>query len=184
MQPRSTFVTVLAWILIIFAGFATLISLLQVVMVSIMFASEELQIATNDSDVSAEVFMQFFSWLVYAFAAISLITFVSAIGLLKRKNWARLFFVVVMVIGIVWQIAGLALQLYLLSDLTGVPEGDGFEGVEQFSTIVLWFSVALGIAMSVLFGWIIRKLTTEPVRNEFVQLSSDDMSGPQAAIQS
>ncbi|HBN14896.1 MAG TPA: hypothetical protein DD407_07615 [Pseudohongiella sp.] len=117
MQPRSTYVTVLAWIFIIFAGFATLVSLLQFVMVSIMFGSEELQIA------------------------------------------------------------GLAQQVYLLPDLTVTPEGDGFEGGEQFGTIVLWFSVALGIAISVLFGWIIRKLTTEPIRNEFVQLSSDDMSG-------
>ncbi|MDH7943409.1 hypothetical protein QGM61_06220 [Pseudohongiella sp. SYSU M77423] len=100
--------TVLAWIFIIFAGFATLVSLSQVVMVSIIFSSEELQIAS------------------------------------------------------------LLLQANSLSDLIVAPEGGGFEGVEQFGTILLWFSVALGIA----------------IRNEFVQFTSEDMSGPQAAIQS
>jgi len=40
---RSTFVTVLAWIFIVFAGFSSLVSLIQNIMVDLMFQTGEIE---------------------------------------------------------------------------------------------------------------------------------------------
>src|SRR6478672_6650334 len=97
--PQSSFVTVLAWIFIVLAGFATLISILQNVMISLMFPIEEMQAAMvqakhkQDMPVFAEFMFSHFQLFFLSFLVVSSVTLVSAIALLKRKNWARVLFI-------------------------------------------------------------------------------------------
>lgn len=82
------------------------------------------------------------------------ITFTASIGLLRRKNWARLVFIGLMALGILWNVVG--------------PEDPDF--VQNFSRMFMIMRIAtavLIIGLTVLFGWIIRKLSSPAVRAEF-----------------
>lgn len=170
---RSTFVNVLAWIFIVLGGFTTFISILQNVMIRLLFHKEEmtqaLQKAENAKQMPAfAVFMfnhidQFF----LIFLVVSATCLVSAIGLLKRKNWARIIFIVLMALGIVWNLGGLAIQFTVFSSMPemagkGVPPEFGYMMI-----IMKIASVIMVLAFSVLYGWIIKKLTSAPIKAEF-----------------
>src|SRR5215813_11094043 len=96
---RSTFVTVLAWIFIVLSSFATLVSILQNIMIALVFPAAEMQAAATQAKshpgvpwIASWMFEHFQVFFLFFFvmAAISL---AASIGLLKRKNWARLLFV-------------------------------------------------------------------------------------------
>jgi len=106
---RSTFVSVLAWIFIVIAGFALLISILQNIMITAMFPMEEMQKSLNAPEAQempavARFMFSHFTLFFRAFLVVTLVTFISAIGLLKRKNWARIIFIALMALGIAWNI--------------------------------------------------------------------------------
>ncbi len=110
MESRSTFVTVLAWIFIVGAGFASLISVIQVIMVSSMFIGDEFRSIPDDAPVMENFMSGYFHLVVYGFFLLSLFIFVSSIALLKRKNWARLSFIVILSFGVLWQVGGLIMH--------------------------------------------------------------------------
>jgi hypothetical protein len=174
-QGRSTFVTVLAWILIVFAGFATFISLFQAAMIT--FAFPEAKFWTDAGPVrglenvppivrfmAANVALFFVAgWILF------LATFISALALLRRKNWARLYFVVLMSLGIVWNIAGLWLQFSVLSSFSP-PVGAPPEFGRNFEVIRIVMGIAntvFALAVAVLFAWIIKRLLSPSIRAEF-----------------
>ncbi len=173
---RSTFVNVLAWIFIVLGGFATFISILQNVMIRVLFHKENvtqaLQQAENAKQVPAfAVFMfnhmdQFFLFVLI----VSATSFVSAIGLLKRKNWARIVFIVLMALGIVWNLAGLVIQFTVFGSM---PEMAGMGMPPEFGIMMIIMKIAsviVVLAFSALFGWIIRKLASAPIKAEFCRL--------------
>jgi hypothetical protein len=92
------------------------------------------------------------------------VTLTSAIGLLKRRNWARLIFITIMSLGIVVNILGLLTQFFMFAFMP--QTGDG-----QFDTMITMmkgFSVLMSIGISALFGGIIWKLFSEPIKAEFI----------------
>jgi len=97
-NDRSSFITILAWILIVMSGFAAFISILQNIMIHTLFPADQMQAAIASTKNSpnipwfVEFMFNYFRWFVGAFLLLSLSTLVSAIGLLKRKNWARIVF--------------------------------------------------------------------------------------------
>jgi heme/copper-type cytochrome/quinol oxidase subunit 2 len=98
----------------------------------------------------------------------SLAILISAIALLKRKNWARIFFIVVMSLGIIWNISGLAIQFTIFNSL---PEVSGESIPASFQNMMLIMktaSVIMAIGLSILFGYIIKKLCSRQIRTEFV----------------
>ncbi|PVY76433.1 hypothetical protein C8D92_105186 [Tamilnaduibacter salinus] len=167
MESRSTFVTVIAWIFIVGAGFASFVSILQAIMVSTLFSGDEFQSVPDDAPAIARFMFEYFHLMVYGFCALSIFTFVAAIALLKRKNWARLIFIGLLSFGVLWQIGGLIMQLFLFPEFPAPPEGEGFEEFERMGDIMLWFSFALAAALSGLLIWIIKKLVTQPIVSEF-----------------
>lgn len=177
MESRSTFVTVVAWVFIVGAGFTSLISIMQVVMVSTMFSGEEFKQMPEDAPTFARIMASYFHLFVYGFFCLSIYTFISAIALLKRKNWARISFIVIMAIGVLWQIAGLVMQFTMFSNM---PIEHADEQFKQMQKMMQWFTVIISIGMSGLFIWIIKRLTTEPILSEFTlnqQLNRDAASG-------
>jgi cell division protein FtsX len=67
---RSTFVTVVGWIFIILAGFATLISILQNVMIALVFSAPQMDVhpqADPGFDVMFKVMIGFNVLMVLAF---------------------------------------------------------------------------------------------------------------------
>ena len=174
--PRSGFVTALAWTFIVLAGFATLLAILQNIMIALVFPVEEISSAMQqaEKDHPAPWLARFMFGnirLFFAlFLAIPALTLVAAIGLLKRRNWARLLFVGIMGFGILWNLAGLAVPFLVFSSLTPTPDGAPGEfrdHVEILVKVMIGFGIVIAIAFSVLFGWIIKRLVAAEVRREF-----------------
>lgn len=167
MESRSTFVTVLAWIFIVGAGFTSLISVIQVIMVSSMFSGDEFGNLPDNAPGMAKFMSRYFYLIVYGFFSLSLFTFVSSIALLKRKNWARLAFIVILSFGVLWQLGGLLIQFFMFSDFPSPPSGKEFEDFERMSNIIRLFSFVISILISAIFIWVIKKLVTQPIVGEF-----------------
>ncbi len=172
MSSRSTFVTVLAWIFIVGAGFISLVSGLQAVMVTTMFSGEEFSALPDDAPAMATFMSQFLVWFVYGFFALAVFTLVSSIALLKRRNWARIAFIFILSVGVLWQLGGLIMQFVMFSDLQSFPEEEGFEEFDRMTSLILWFSAAIALVISGLFVWLIRRLSTQPIIGEFVSSDS------------
>jgi hypothetical protein len=101
------------------------------------------------------------------FLIVSASSFISAIALLKRKAWARIVFVVLMSVGIIWNVIGLALQFTMFDQMPGMT-GEGVPPeFAKMMVIMKVASVIMVLALSSLFGWIIKKLTSAPIKAEF-----------------
>jgi len=170
---KSNFVTVVAWIFIVLSGFGTLIGILQSVMIATVFNTPEVaQAMQSPPPPGAPPFAMFMMKHMLTFfvcmLALNVLTLIASVGLLLRRNWARLLFIGLMVFGIVWNFAGLVLQFSMFSSMrdqfAAVPDapdmGAFFVGIAVVSVIFV-------IAFSALFGWIIKRLVSPPVVAEF-----------------
>ena len=174
VEGRSTFVTVLASVFIALSGFGTIISILQNVMIQTIFNRPEfnktLRSLPPDAPPFAAFMMGHFQLFFLGFLLVSLFMLISSIGLLKRWNWARLSFVGLMLLAIIWQLVGLGMQFFFFSSL---PEQ--FSAAATQSGPNMWpFVVAIGVmsallgaGLCVLFGWIIKRLMSAPIAAEF-----------------
>ena len=173
-EPRSAFVTVLAWIFIVISSFTTLVSILQNIMINLLFPEqmqEVMQVPEGGPElpVFVEGMMNNFQLMIGIFLVISVATLVSSIGLLKRKNWARLVFIGLMGLSILWNLGGLLFQYSMVSSMP-MPSDAPTEFMTHFetmTTIILVFSSAIIIGFSVLFAWIIKRLVSQEIRKEF-----------------
>ena len=179
-QPNSTFVTVLEWIFIVLAGFATFISILQNIMITLIFPVEEMNQSLSSSKVQENMpaFANFmFSNIrlfFFGFLVVSCTTFISSVGLLKRKNWGRILFITIMSLGIVWNIFALVLQQFMMPSMSEMPGPPGSNfGVMMTIMRVFTFLMALGI--SILFGWIIKRLVSPKIGQEFTAETLQDI---------
>ncbi len=174
MSEKSTFVNVLAWIFIVMGGFATFISILQNIMIHTIFPKDEISQSmqqaenTNQMPGFVEFMFNHFDLFFLFFFFLSAISLISAIALLKRKNWARIVFVLLMSAGIAWNILGLGLQFTMFSS---IPEIAGANApppeFQNMMVIMKVASVIMVVAISALFGFVIMKLCSEKIKQEF-----------------
>lgn len=173
---RSTFVTVVAWIFIVLSGFTTLVSLLQNIMLHTVFAQQGFDpaaIAANAPEgqpVLVTFLVAHVAWFFALVLFVSITLLCSSVGLLMRKNWARLMFIGVMVLGIAWDIFGFALQFQMLGTLTEMHHGAPAEFRNEMRTVAIVmgvFGAVLGLAFITLFGWLIKRFMSASVRQEF-----------------
>lgn len=179
VAPRSTFVSVVAWIFIVLSGFSTLIALLQNAMVFFVFQNapgfdEAMRHAGQAKGVPRffPYFIRYFQWVFLAFLALSLAMLASSIGLLRRQEWARRLFIGLMAFGIFWNFAGLGLVAVFMTQMPSLPPVPPSQ--QQFATGFYWmlglvvgFNVLIAIAFAALFYWIIRRLRSPEIRREF-----------------
>ena len=172
-QQKSTFVTVLAWIFIVFAGFSSFIGILQNIMLYMVFPREAMSQHASNSQFPEEIpaifkFMMLnVEWFFLLVLVLSIVTFISAIALLKRKNWARIVFIILMFLGIAWNVGGLVFQFLFMknmTDIAGTPPPPEFQTME---TVMIVASTIMVIAFVALFGWVIKKLLSDPIKAEF-----------------
>ena len=149
--PRSTFVTVVAWVSIVMFGLATVCSVL-------FGYSYVLQLS--------------FVWV--SFYAM---TFVFSIGLLRRRHWARGYLITAMYMTIAMQLLSLPFVLLSLdlenssamfnmgwSFFTDNAEKDRLNFRTQLQQI---FAVTFVIGTTLLQVWVIKKLKSPKVKKEF-----------------
>jgi uncharacterized membrane protein len=176
--PRSTFVTVVAWIFIVLSGFAACISLLQNVILGLMprdaFKSLQQDTMFAHTVPSGPRFMlAHVQLVVFVMLVVCLITLASSIGLLRRRNWARLLFIGLLGLGILYNVASVFMQDSMMSSFnTSFPTDSAFgQTRQQFTQMMQAFKAAsliFTVGLTALFAWIIAKLLSRSVRDEFV----------------
>lgn len=174
-NSKSAFVNTLAWISIACSGFAVVISLLQNLMIFLLVPREEMREALNQASASEHMpnmikFMfAHFELLFMMFFIGSILMLVVSVGLLNRKNWARLAFIALMGLSILSNFVGLALQQVFMSQMS-IPADAPADFQEVFHTIQtlsLVFGTIFSLGFSALFGWTIWRLRTPEIVEEF-----------------
>lgn len=176
---RSGFITGLAWTFIVLAGFSTLIAILQHIMFTVMFPADEfraaIQEAESDLEMPGLIYFMFenFRLILVAFLFVSVATLISAIGLLMRKNWARLVFIGIMALGVLGNLVGLAMPFMmssLMPEMADHPHSDFQDSFELMWNIMIGFSVVIGLVFAGLFAWVIKRLMAEDIKREFLAI--------------
>jgi hypothetical protein len=174
-NTRSSFVTAVAWVFIVLAGFATLIAILQNIMIAVMFPAEAMRETENVKDAPAIArFMFSYPLVIFgAFLAVAATTLISAIGLLRRKNWARLIFIGMLSLGTLWNLGGLAVMFFTFSSMPQIPDHAPPNVRSDFDfmwNLMMGFSVVVALVFAGLFGWIIKRLVSLEIKREFLAL--------------
>ena len=148
--------------MILISGLAIFFSLMQNIMMYMLpFPNEEL---SEQSDLMDYVF--YYSEIIFAiFMLIAIWTFISSIGLLKRKNWARISMICIFVWAILWTITSSSFQWFYFFD---IQFSDFSEvSLDIASIIATAVFLVLIITLTVLFIWLIKKLISQNIKNEF-----------------
>lgn len=176
---RSSFITSLAWIFIVLAGFGTAVTLLQNIMIMLVFPFDEMQASIRETGRGQS--MPWFARLMFdnvrlmvgSIFCICVLTLVSAIGLLKRKNWARLVFIGIIGLGILYNIASALMPLLIFPSIPEAPQGappDIQGNFELMTEIMTGFIIAISTAFVALFGWIMKRFFSKEIKREFMAL--------------
>ena len=156
---------VLGWVLIGVTGLGVLSMLLQTFFFTVMAMPEvHSQPASGGASPGSPAFRTFLGLLL----AFSILVLASAVAFLKRKNWARRTFVMLFTLAILFN----AVALVLLVVVTGrsVPPALGPADGGRFDAMARQMLIPAGIVAvgcSLVSGWLIRRLTSAPVRAEF-----------------
>jgi hypothetical protein len=170
---RSLFVTVTAWVFIVLAALASVSALLQKAEIASFMPGLTVVGNVQPLPLLTGLLMGYLPWVVGAGLAVSLATLACAVGLLLRLEWARRSFIALLVLAIVANVAGLWLQQEMLQSLVsntlqGSPlpplAANVFGG---FVTAARVMAVLVTVGACLLLVWIIRRLMSPSVRQEF-----------------
>jgi hypothetical protein len=170
---RSLFVSITAWVFIVFGAAACAATLIQGAATASLLPGFALAFDAKPLQGLAGLLAKHFTWVAAVALALSITTLVAAIGLLLRLEWARLAFIAVVVLAIVANVAGVWLQQELLQGLIDrtlshaqLPrEAAGVFG--GFAAAARIAAVTLSVLTCTLLAWIISRLTAVSVRQEF-----------------
>jgi len=166
---RSIFVTATAWVFMLLGALASVSALLQnAMLVSGGFDAGGQQVSGLFGMLIAHL-----PWVVNAGLVMSLATLASAIGLLLRLDWARRTFIALLLLAIVANLLGLWLQQEVMQSVVDTtlsttalpPRAMGVFG--GFVTAARVMAVLVTLGACGLLGWIIRRLMSASVRQEF-----------------
>ena len=114
---KSLFVTVTAWVFIVLAALASVSALLQNAAMASFLPGLTVVGNVQPLPLLTGLLMGYLPWVVGAGFVVSLATLACAIGLLLRLEWARRFFIALLVLTIAANVAGLWLQQEVLQSL-------------------------------------------------------------------
>lgn len=170
---RSLFVTATAWVFILLAGFASVSALLQNALVASLMPGLQQAGQQPAMPLLTGLLIGYLPWVVGTGLVMSLATLASAIGLLLRLDWARRAFIGVLAVAICANLLGLWLQQEVVqsvvsSTLSSAPIPPQALGVfGGFVTAARVMGVLMTLGGCALLVWIIRRLMSASVRQEF-----------------
>ena len=170
---RSLFVTATAWVFIILARLTSVSALVQNAAVASLMPGLQLATERNPLPLLTGMLVGYLPWVVGTGLVISLATLASAIGLLLRLDWARRSFIGLLGVAIVANLLGLWLQQEVvqsvvsntLNSVTLPAQALGVFG--GFVTAARVMAVLMTLVGCALLGWIIRRLMSAVIRQEF-----------------
>ena len=160
-------IEIIGWVLTIFFGMLSFLSSIQVVLFAVTMDWDQfLKMKSNLPDSFPPVVQIMFGYLpilmIIQFGA-SLTGLVASLGFLKRKNWARLLLVAVLVFGIIYCIAGNVIAWLALK----VPSSSVVADSRLNDNIMITAMIVLGIIMCAAISWIIHLLLSEDTKIQF-----------------
>ena len=170
---RSLFVTTTAWVFIVLAALTSVSALVQNAAVASLMPGLHLATDRNPLPLLTGLLLGYLPWVVGTGLVMSLATLASAIGLLLRLDWARRSFIALLVVAIVANLLGLWLQHEVVQSvvsntLSSVAIPQQALGVfGGFVTAARVMAVLMTLVGCALLGWIIRRLMSPTVRQEF-----------------
>ena len=170
---RSLFVTTTAWVFIVLAALASVSALVQNAAVASLMPGLQLATERNPLPMLTGLLIGYLPWVVGTGVVMSLATLASAIGLLLRLDWARRTFIGLLVVAIVANLMGLWLQQEVVQSvvsntLSSVAIPQQAMGVfGGFVTAARVMAVLMTLVGCALLVWIIRRLMSAGVRQEF-----------------
>ncbi len=170
---RSLFVSVTAWVFILFGVVAIALSVIQGASTASLLPAFNLGLDVAPLQGWVQVLASHLPSVAAIALTLSIGTLVAAIGLLLRLEWARRAFIALVLLAIVANLAGLWLQQELLQalidhTLSRAPlplEAVGVFG--GFAAVARVAAVMLSLATCLLLAWIVARLSTQAVRQEF-----------------
>jgi len=172
-KKRSSFVNLFAWISIVFSGFGILIGIMQNVMIQTMMkdANFEQAIGQNENlPPLMKLMFENFELLVMGTLLLTIVLFITSIGLLKRKNWARLFFIVFLIVGIIWTVVVGVMQFSVMDSMmttNTLPQ----DLPPEFQNMQNTMKIVMGVMMVAIVGlhaYLIKRLHSDEIKQEFV----------------
>jgi hypothetical protein len=170
---RSLFVTATAWVFIILAALTSASAVVQNAAVASLMPGLQLSSEQGALPLLTGILLGYLPWVVGAGLVMALATLASAIGLLLRLDWARRTFIALLAVAIAANLLGLWLQQEVLQSVVSntlrsvsIPaQALGVFG--GFVTAARVMAVLMTLVGCALLGWIIRRLMSAGVRQEF-----------------
>lgn len=172
--PSSSFVTATAWSFIAASACTTAIALVQCLVLWALFdpvaLAEAMALAFPQGlpPVMAATIRRMPA-IAATLLALSALSLWASIGLLLRQAWARLAMIALLVLGIVANLLGLALQFVLLDELR-VMMVEVMPGAPELDDVLVGSTVTgaiTALVFSGLFGWLVVRLCAPEVVAEF-----------------
>lgn len=173
---RSELVTIFAWLNIGVCALSVLVLLALMALFATVVPTNDMLAAMHSPEwrdvipPSAEFAMRHIQAVFGAFLALSVVTLIASFALLKRKNWARLFWIGTMALIVVWCIGGLFYQPDMSSFMPGGLANTPPEVQAQMKSMMATMNI-YGYVMSVvqagIFSWAIWRFCSRDIRSEF-----------------
>jgi len=170
---RSLFVTLTAWVFVGLGAMTSVSALLQNATLASWLPGLQGLGAAQPLPLLTGLLIGYLPWVVGAALAMSLATMASAIGLLLRLDWARRCFIGLLGLAIAANLLGLWLQHEVVESvvqdtLARAPlPAAAAQVFGGFVTASLVMAALVTLAAYVLLGWIMRRLMSATVRQEF-----------------
>jgi hypothetical protein len=170
---RSLFVTITAWLFIALAAMASLSALVQNAAVTSFLPGLTVVGDVTTLPLLTGLLLGYLPWALGAGLLMSLATLACAVGLLLRFEWARRVFIGLLILAILANVAGMWLQQEVLqsvvdSTLSRAPLPPQAASVfDSLVTATRIASISISLGACLLLGWIIRRLMSPAIRQEF-----------------
>ncbi len=173
-QGHSLFVTVLAWTTIVPSAFGLVVALMQNVIFAVFMSpgqfAQIVAMLPPGMETLGNVSYGTMRVALLAFLALSLTFLLTGIGLLKRRNWARVVFIAAVALGTLY---GVATYFFMdaTSDLSVLLPDTTIEGagidLAQVAAMMRVTTTALTILFTAFNLWLIWRLVSPSIRQEF-----------------
>lgn len=170
---RSLFVTLTAWLFLVLGALASMSAVLQNAMLASWLPGLKALGAAQPMPVLTGLVVGYLPWVVGVGLAVSLATTACAAGLLMRLDWARRCFIVLLGAAIAANLLGLWLQHEVVLSVVDAtlahsplpPAAAHVFG--NFVTAAQVMAMAMTGVVCMLLAWIMRRLMSPTVRQEF-----------------
>jgi hypothetical protein len=170
---RSLFVTAIAWLFIVLAALTSAAAIVQNAAVASLTPGLTLPLDRAALPLLTGLLLGYLPWVVGASLVMSFATLAAAVGLLLRLDWARRVFIGLLAFAIVANLLGLWLQQEVAQSVVDATLRSArlpqvalnvFGG---FVTVARVLAVMLTLCACAVLAWIMHRLMSFNVRQEF-----------------